>query len=114
MECILLAAYCYPHPLTAPHSPCLPPSFPPQFELAFGHLYDKYRPSCYYWECILLLENFLLTLLLVMLGPVNSAALQVLVAMAVIFIEVALHVSCAGRGCRLRAEGLRFFVVTGM
>lgn len=64
-----------------------------QVELQFGPVYDKYRYSCYYWECIILLEAFLLTLMLVMLQTQNNAALQVLVAMAIIFLEAVLHVS---------------------
>jgi hypothetical protein len=55
-------------------------------------MYDKYRYSCYYWETILLIENCSLTLLLVMLQG-EPPALQVLCAMAVIFIEAVLHVS---------------------
>jgi hypothetical protein len=57
-------------------------------------MYDKYRYSCYYWETILLIENCLLTLLLVLLQG-QPPALQVLCAMAVIFIEAVLHVSLA-------------------
>ena len=64
-----------------------------QVELQFGPVYDKYRYSCYYWECVVLLEAFLLTLMLVMLQTQNNAALQVLVAMAIIFVEAVLHVS---------------------
>jgi hypothetical protein len=56
-------------------------------------MYDKYRYSCYYWETILLIENCSLTLLLVLLQG-EPPALQVLCAMAVIFIEAVLHVSC--------------------
>lgn len=58
-------------------------------------MYEKYRYSCYYWECVILLEAFTLTLLLVLLMTQNNAALQVLVAMAVIFVEAVLHVSHA-------------------
>jgi hypothetical protein len=58
-------------------------------------VYEKYRYSCYYWECVILLEAFTLTLLLVLLMTQNNAALQVLVAMAVIFVEAVLHVSHA-------------------
>ncbi len=71
-------------------TPQLPP---PQVELQFGSVYEKYRYSCYYWECLILLEAFTLTLLLVMLMTQNNPALQVLVAMAVIFVEAVLHVS---------------------
>jgi hypothetical protein len=68
-----------------------------QVELQFGSVYEKYRYRCYYWECLILLEAFTLTLLLVMLQSQNNAALQVLVAMAVIFLEAVLHVSgCEG------------------
>jgi len=70
----------------------------PQVELQFGAVYDKYRYSCYYWECIVLLEAFLLTLMLVMLQTQNNAALQVLVAMAIMFLEAVLHVSSGGDG----------------
>jgi hypothetical protein len=56
-------------------------------------VYEKYRYGCYFWECLILLEAFTLTLLLVMLASQNNAALQVLVAMAVIFVEAVLHVS---------------------
>jgi hypothetical protein len=63
-----------------------------QIELQYGLMYDKYRYSCYYWETILLIENCLLTLLLVLLQG-QPPALQVLCAMAVIFIEAVLHVS---------------------
>lgn len=62
-------------------------------------MYEKYRYSCYYWECVILLEAFLLTLLLVLLQTQNNAALQVLVAMAVIFLEAVLHVSWHFFGC---------------
>ena len=64
-----------------------------QIELQFGPVYDKYRYSCYYWECVVLMEAFLLALMLVMLQTLNSPALQVLVAMAIIFVEAVLHVS---------------------
>lgn len=64
-----------------------------QVELQFGSVYEKYRYGCYFWECLILLEAFTLTLLLVMLATQNNAALQVLVAMAVIFVEAVLHVS---------------------
>jgi hypothetical protein len=63
-----------------------------QIELQFGSVYEKYRCSCYYWECMLMLEAFLMALLLVMLQTQNNAALQVLVAMALIFIEAVLQV----------------------
>jgi hypothetical protein len=79
-----LPAYLYP-PTGYPSSS--------QVELQFGAVYEKYRYSCYYWECIILLEAFTLTLLLVLLTTQNNAPLQVLVAMAVIFIEAVLHVS---------------------
>lgn len=71
----------------------------PQVELQFGAVYEKYRYSCYYWECIILLEAFTLTLLLVLLTTQNNASLQVLVAMAVIFIEAVLHVSHPWLSC---------------
>jgi hypothetical protein len=61
-------------------------------ELQFGLVYDKYRLRCYYYECAVLLEKCLLTMLLVLLQS-QPAALQVLVAMAVIFIETVVHVS---------------------
>lgn len=64
----------------------------PQVELMFGLMYDKYRRKRYYWECVVLLENCALTMLLVLLQP-QSAPLQIMVAMAVIFIGVVLHVS---------------------
>jgi hypothetical protein len=63
-----------------------------QIELQYGLMYDKYRYSCYYWETILLIENCSLTLLLVLLQG-EPPALQVMCAMAVIFIEAVLHVS---------------------
>jgi hypothetical protein len=63
-----------------------------QVELQFGLVYDKYRLRCYYYECVVLLEKCLLTMLLVLLQS-QPAALQVLVAMAVIFIETVVHVS---------------------
>lgn len=71
---------------------CVPPHLT-QVELQFGSVYEKYRYGCYFWECLILLEAFTLTLLLVMLATQNNAALQVLVAMAVIFVEAVLHVS---------------------
>jgi hypothetical protein len=64
-----------------------------QIELQYGSVYEKYRYRCYYWGSVILLEAFLLTLLLVMLQAQNNAGLQVLVAMAVIFLEAVLHVS---------------------
>jgi hypothetical protein len=63
-----------------------------QVELQFGLMYDTYRLRCYYYECVVLLEKCLLTMLLVLLQS-QPAALQVLVAMAVIFIETVVHVS---------------------
>jgi hypothetical protein len=63
-----------------------------QVELQYGLMYDKYRYRCYYWECVVLLENCALTLLLVMLQS-QPPELQVLVAMVVIFIDAVLHVS---------------------
>ena len=73
-----------------------------QIELQFGPVYDKYRYSCYYWECVVLIEAFLLALMLVMLQTLNSPALQVLVAMAIIFIEAVLHVSVKNQSWRAR------------
>jgi hypothetical protein len=69
-------------------------------------VYEKYRYSCYYWECLILLEAFTLTLLLVLLMTQNNAALQVLVAMAVIFVEAVLHVSHTRVSLGLAGGGL--------
>lgn len=72
-------------------------------------MYLKYRYAYYFWECIILLEAFVATVLLVMLQTQNNPALQVLMAMVVIFLETTLHVSLHGRRPRvlqLRAESL--------
>lgn len=63
-----------------------------QVELQFGLVYDQYWLRCYYYKCVVLLDNCLLTMLLVLLQS-QPAALQVLVAMAVIFLETVVHVS---------------------
>ncbi|WIA16706.1 hypothetical protein OEZ85_013362 [Tetradesmus obliquus] len=71
-----------------------------QVELQFGLVYDQYRLRCYYYECVVLLENCLLTMLLVLLQS-QPAALQVLVAMAVIFLETVVHVTLQPYACRM-------------
>eukprot|EP00878_Enallax_costatus_P001244 GHUV01001388.1.p1 GENE.GHUV01001388.1~~GHUV01001388.1.p1 ORF type:complete len:468 (+),score=94.47 GHUV01001388.1:70-1404(+) len=64
----------------------------PLVELKYGLMYDKYRYKRHYWECVVLLENCALTMLLVLLQA-QPAPLQILVAMAVIFIGVILHIT---------------------
>ncbi|KAF6254191.1 hypothetical protein COO60DRAFT_1542740 [Scenedesmus sp. NREL 46B-D3] len=83
-----------------------------RIELQYGLMYDKYRYSCYYWETILLIENCLLTLLLVLLQG-QPPALQVLCAMAVIFIEAVLHVTFKPYACRM-LDTLRRVSVFGL
>eukprot|EP00878_Enallax_costatus_P031290 GHUV01034207.1.p1 GENE.GHUV01034207.1~~GHUV01034207.1.p1 ORF type:complete len:450 (+),score=55.81 GHUV01034207.1:206-1555(+) len=64
----------------------------PQVELKYGIMYDKYRYKRYYWECVVLLQNCALTMLLVLLQS-QPAVLQILVALAVIIIGLILQIT---------------------
>eukprot|EP00879_Flechtneria_rotunda_P023201 GHRR01024532.1.p1 GENE.GHRR01024532.1~~GHRR01024532.1.p1 ORF type:complete len:224 (+),score=51.34 GHRR01024532.1:283-954(+) len=83
-----------------------------QVELKYGLMYDKYRYKRYYWECVILLENGALTMLLVLLQS-QPATLQVLVAMAVIFIGAVLHFSLQPYACHM-LDTLRRVAVYGL
>eukprot|EP00775_Hariotina_reticulata_P009586 gene9586-9749_t len=72
----------------------------PQLELQYGLMYDKYRYSCYFWECLVLLENCALTTLLVLLQP-QAPELQVLMYMVIIFIEALLLTTIRPYACNL-------------
>lgn len=84
----------------------------PEVELKYGLMYDKYRKRAYFWESVVLLENCALTLLLVLLQS-QPATLQVLVAMAVIFIEAVLHITLQPYACRM-LDTLRRISVFGL
>eukprot|EP00878_Enallax_costatus_P005974 GHUV01006266.1.p1 GENE.GHUV01006266.1~~GHUV01006266.1.p1 ORF type:complete len:429 (+),score=73.90 GHUV01006266.1:26-1288(+) len=64
----------------------------PMVELKYGIMYDKYRYKRYYWECVVLLQNCALTMLLVLLQS-QPAVLQILVALAVIIIGLILQIT---------------------
>lgn len=85
-------------PVAAYHS-CF--CVPAQIELQYGSVYEKYRCSCYFWQCMLMLEAFLMALLLVMLQTQHNPALQVLVAMAIMFAEAVLQVRSPTHTCLL-------------
>lgn len=56
-----------------------------QVDLMYGFLYESYRPKYYFWEAIILLEKLCLAICVTLLQQ-HTAAVQVLLAMAVIFV----------------------------
>lgn len=62
-----------------------------QVDLKYGFLYDSYRAKFYFWESVILLEKLALVMSVTLLQR-YSAPLQILVAMAVIFVATAMQV----------------------
>lgn len=65
-----------------------------QVELQLGFLYASYRMPCYPWESVVLLQKLAMVLSVTLLQGV-SVGLQVLMAIAVVFVSALLQVSTA-------------------